>query len=109
MLLTKSVHLDLETLRELLNAIISVSVFESNLTKERYFSAYILRQLYMKLRTKENTMRDSGKIKGKLKLDSIQALVLVDVLQSCHVSVRLNSFIMEVGTILPREVLSDTK
>src|SRR5258708_22940323 len=109
MLRTKSIDLDLETLRELMNAIISVYMFDSKLTKERYFSFYILRQLYMKLLTKENRMLDSGKAEGKLKLDSVQALVLVDVLKRCRVSVRLNSLVMEVGTILPRTVVVDTK
>ena len=104
MLRRKTIDLDLETLRELMNLIISVSMFESKLTKEQYFSAYILRQLYMKLRTKENRMLDSGKIRGTLKLDSIQALVLVDVLKSCRASIGLNSLLMEMGTILPRSI-----
>jgi len=105
MLLTKSIHLDLEILRELLNAIISVSSgVDSKLTKEQYYSAYILRQLYMKLRTKENRMLDSEKTEGKIKLDKVQALVLVDVLKSCPASIGLNSLMMEMGTILPRSV-----
>ena len=105
MLITKSIHLNLGTLRELLNAIISASVpADSKLTKEQYYSAYILRQLYMKLRTKEYGMLDSGKTEGKIKLDKVQALVLIDVLKNCPASVGLNSLLMEMGTILPRSV-----
>ncbi|MBS1489708.1 MAG: hypothetical protein JSS93_04210 [Bacteroidetes bacterium] len=92
----------METVRELLNAIVSVSVTaNSKLTKEQCYSTYILRQLYMKLRTKENRILDLGKTKGKIKIDSVQALVLVDVLQYCHQTLRLSSFLMDIGTILP--------
>ncbi len=105
MLLTKSVRLDLETLRELLNAIISVSsTNDSKLTRERYYSAYILRQLYMKLRTKEYMMLDSRKTEVKIKFDKVQALVLIDVLKNYPASIGLNSLMMEMGTILPRSV-----
>jgi len=103
MLLTKSIHIDLETLRELLNAIISVSSsVDSKLTKEQYYIIYILRQLYMKLRTKKSRMLDTGKESTKMKLDSVQALVLIEVLQNYPASMKLNDLIMELGTIAPR-------
>ena len=103
MIVTKSVQLNQECVKELFDAMLSFSInLKGKLTKEQLYCTYILQQLYLKLRTKENRMLDTGRTNTKMKLNSVQALVLIEVLQTYRASMRLNDLIMELGTIATR-------
>jgi hypothetical protein len=90
-----------EGLHELIGIMV---VFLSDLktsTKSNYYEAYILRQLYDKLRRKEDQLLISGSRYAKVKIDNIQALVLHEVLSGYQTSINLSPVVVALGRILP--------
>lgn len=105
MTLTKTVDLDRLCVHDLLNAVVSYSAEATgHLTKEQYYKMYVLQRLYIRIRGKQNVMYDHGKEKLRVKFDKVEALALVDVLQTYYATDGLNILIMELGKILPKTV-----
>jgi len=102
MILTKTIVVDRFCLSELMSAIVLYSVnLNGRITKEQYYTIYILQRLYTQLKIKEAKLSVRANAKIRLKFDCVQALALTDVLQHCKGSFATNNVLMELGTIIP--------
>jgi hypothetical protein len=102
MMPTKTVELDRYCAQDLLNAITCYSSETTcHLTREQYYRMYILKDLYIRLRRKQNVMYDNGKEKLRMKFDKVEALAIVDILLVYKQTDGLNLLMMELGKILP--------
>lgn len=103
MIPTKTVELDRHCAQDLLNAITCYSAeTTSDLTKEQYYRMYILKDLYIRLRGKQNVMYGNGKEKLRMKFDKVEALAIVDILLVYKQTDGLNLLMMELGKIIPK-------
>lgn len=107
--IVKSLKIQYDDVSILNNAVANfLSELTLPLLKEELYAAYICQQLYYKLRTKQNRMLDTGKLQTSITFDSIQSLVVIDVLTRYPASVRLNALLLELGSIAPKVKTKDS-
>lgn len=69
------------------------------MNREQWYAAYILKQFHVKLMASGNRMYANQKGYTTVKIDGVQAMVLVNVLTSYPFTPDLNQFLSEVAKI----------
>jgi len=100
-MIEKRIPLDMLAIHELSHAITVYLECQNTTTMNRqsWYAAYILQQFQAKLLQTAGRMYSQRKGRTTVKVDGVQAMILVDVLTSYPSTIALSAFLSEIGKI----------